>query len=106
MPEIKQYRATCQGCGEQTFKPYVDFEASKKARSKKNVNKNCVDGIIISLTTIGCPIAGCCCATDKMKEMVKSGAPIKDLEKTYMEAYKCKECGSRNIKIEVVTDNV
>ncbi len=110
MPEVKEFKCTCLGCGNVTFKPYVDFEAMQKAEASEGIvakgAKKAADGAIIGGLSMACLPLGCCAAIDTAQHAALKKKPIDERIKHYCDAFMCKKCKSMAIKIEVITHNV
>ena len=107
---IKQYKVTCLGCGNLSFRPYVDFQELKEKKANETVmNKTGKAGrtaLVITGTSMACLPLGCCVASDVARQKYIQGLTVEQQIKNYCEASYCKKCNSVALSIEVTEDYV
>lgn len=107
---VKQYKVTCTGCGNLTFRPYVDFDTLRREEQNETIGKKVDKGIwntlLIGGTSMACLPLGCCVATDTAQQKAKRDWPTEKRIKDYCDAFMCKKCHSTALKIEVTEDYV
>ena len=106
MPEIKEFKTTCLGCGNITFRPYLDFDQLRERANKSKAGNVAKETAVLAGATSFCLPLGCCMATDSINKRIKPTASKEEQIKTYCEAFICKSCNSTALKTEVVTHNV
>lgn len=104
--EMKEFKITCQGCGNIRFVPYFDFTAQTTAQKSKGF---CAD-ILTSLGLgMACLPLGCCTGLASVDGLnARNRTPEQQREK-YFELSKvdsCSKCGSLVKKVEVITHNL
>jgi len=106
MAQKKEFKTTCLGCGNVTFRPYVDFDVIMEQEKKSRVGNAAKDGALIAGTSAACFPLGCCLAADKAKRLGDMGKPKEERVKDYCQSHMCRKCMSTALKTEVVTHDV
>lgn len=114
MKIIKEYRTTCLSCGTIKHFPYVDFDERMKEEKNESLGsktaKGIGTGVLVTSTTLACPVFGCCFAGDAINNKIRSTSLSKmnkeERIKDYCKAIICSKCLSRGIKIEVIEHEI
>lgn len=106
--EMKEFKVTCQGCGNVRFVPYVDFIKAKQEDSGKG--KTFLGNILFSLGlgTVCLPL-GCCSGLLSVGDVTAKNKTPEQQQEKYFQIYKvnrCNKCGSFHKKVEVINHNL
>lgn len=104
--EIREYKITCQGCGDIRFTPYFDFQQSTTAQK----SKGCFGGMLASLgLSFACLPLGCCTSLATLDGVKAKNRTPEQKRELYFDMQKvniCKKCKSVAKQVEIITHNV